>query len=144
MAVERPDTNSGSSRHSLQARIRTTGAEDSLRGLQHALAIAGRVGAGLANRFCGRICHLTNLDHDLVRLNRIIISSPCLSTIFSENQFRFLIMLGDADLAKRRMPPYMPISARLGHACRSTPAAAIQVTIALIGALHESPHQPYR
>ncbi len=35
-----------------------------------------------------------SLDHDLIRLNRIMISSPCLSMIFSENRFPlFRIML---------------------------------------------------
>jgi hypothetical protein len=81
VTVKRPDADTGSSCDSLQARVRTTGAEDSLRGLQHALAIANRIGAGLANNFCGPICHLTNLGHDPIRLNRIMISSLCLSTI---------------------------------------------------------------
>ena len=95
MPVQRSDADPRAFRDGLQACVRTAGAKDGLRGLQHPLAIANRVGAGLANRFCGLVCHLTNLDHDLVRLNRIMISSLCLSTIFSENQFPlFRIMSG--------------------------------------------------
>ena len=49
-------------RHGFQARVRTAGAEHGLRRLQHALAIAHRIGAGLANLSAGRPCG--NLDHD--------------------------------------------------------------------------------
>ena len=53
VAIERADADAGASRHGLQARVRPAGAEHGLRGLQHALAIAHRVGAGLANGCCG-------------------------------------------------------------------------------------------
>src|ERR1700736_994640 len=45
VTVKRPDADTGSSCHGLQARVRTTGAEHSLRRLQDALAIANRIGA---------------------------------------------------------------------------------------------------
>ena len=55
------DADTGPLRHRLQARVRTAGAEHGLGGLQHALTIADRVGAGSAKCCCGRSCHLTNL-----------------------------------------------------------------------------------
>jgi hypothetical protein len=89
VAVKRSDADTGPSCHGFETGVRATGTEDSLRGLQNALAIANRIGAGPPNRFCGSSCHLIILDHDLVRLNWIMISSPCLSMIFSQNQLRF-------------------------------------------------------
>ena len=56
-------------RHGLQARVRTAGAEHGLRGLQHALAIAHRIGAGLSNGLWSAIGHLITI----VRLNRIML-----------------------------------------------------------------------
>ena len=44
------------------------GAEHGLGRLQHALAIAHRVGAGLAG-LVGVVVHADNVDHELVRLN---------------------------------------------------------------------------
>ena len=61
VAVQRPDADTGASCHGLQARVRTAGAEHNLGSLQHALAIANRIGAGSANSFCGLICHQNNL-----------------------------------------------------------------------------------
>jgi hypothetical protein len=61
VAVKRPDADTGASCHGLEARVRTAGAEDGLRGLEDALAIADRVGARLPDSFCGLICHLTQL-----------------------------------------------------------------------------------
>ena len=49
VAVERPDADAGPSGHGLQARVRTARAEHGLCRLQHALAIANRIGAWLPN-----------------------------------------------------------------------------------------------
>src|SRR5882672_1868814 len=145
VAVKRPDADTGSPCHSFETGVRATGTEDSLRGLQNALAIANRIGTGPPNRFCGTSCHLIILDHDLVRLNWIMISSPCLSMIFSQNQFRFFrIMLWYSRLDKRRMPPYMSISIKRERARRSTWRRDPSLTVAFIGALHESLHRPHR
>ena len=57
MAVERADADAGAFCHGLQARLRTAGAEHGLRSLQHALAIAHRIRAGLANMSVGTFCH---------------------------------------------------------------------------------------
>jgi hypothetical protein len=52
VAVKRPDADTRSSCHGLEAGVRTTGAEHSLRSRQDELAIADRIGAGLSNSFC--------------------------------------------------------------------------------------------
>ena len=57
VAVERADADTGPPRHGFEARLRAAGAEDRLRRFQHALAIAERVGAGLAEGFRGLISH---------------------------------------------------------------------------------------
>src|ERR1700722_17033497 len=59
VTIERPDADPGPSRHSLKARLGAAGAEHGFRSLQHALAIADRVGARLSNHCCGGSYHLT-------------------------------------------------------------------------------------
>jgi hypothetical protein len=53
VAIQRADADPGAFCHGLQARLRTAGAEHGLGGLQHALAIADRIGAGLSDGFYG-------------------------------------------------------------------------------------------
>jgi hypothetical protein len=55
VAIKRPDADPGSSCHRLQTCVRAASAEDGLCCLQNALAIANRIGAGLANGCCGPI-----------------------------------------------------------------------------------------
>jgi hypothetical protein len=59
VAVKRPDPDTGAFGYSLKTRVRATGAEHGLRRLQHALAIADRIGPGFPNGFCELIGHLT-------------------------------------------------------------------------------------
>jgi hypothetical protein len=146
VAVKRSDADAGPFCHGLQTRVRPTGAEHSLRRLQHALVIANRIGAGPPDSCCGLICHLNNLDHDSMSLNR----GRDLIPLFEHDLFRkwlsaFLYhALVFRPLEKRRMPPYMQIRIKLEASRRSARAATIQFDHSIIGALHELLHQPHR
>ena len=83
--IERADADTGPSRHGLQARVGAAGAEHRLRRLQHALAVADRVGAGLSNMFGGLICHPIDPICTFLELNRVAISSRCLRMMFQES-----------------------------------------------------------
>src|SRR5205814_8526338 len=91
VAIQRADANTSPSCNGLQARTRTACAEHKLGGLQHAFAITHRIGARPADGFCGWSCHLTNLDHDSMKPNRIMMSSLCLNMIFLENRLTVFI-----------------------------------------------------
>ena len=73
VTVERADPHAGTFRHRLQARFRAAGAEHRLRSLQQPFTIANGIGTGSAERRLGTICHETNVDHDSLGLNRIML-----------------------------------------------------------------------
>ena len=65
VAVEGADANPGASRHRFEARIPAAGAEDRFRRLQHALAVAHRVDAGLARRLYRGFSHISLISPSL-------------------------------------------------------------------------------
>ena len=118
-------------RHRLQARVRAAGAEHGLRRLQHALAVAQRIGARLSRGLCGPICHRcrSRITHSLQR-SPPLENGGCLRIICIEpRRMQSRQPERGSPSVTRRCAPSM--IARSGRRC----AAAIHSTIASIGAL---------
>ena len=147
VAIERPDADPGPFRHGLQARLRAAGAEHGLRSLQHALAIADRVGAGPANQLLRKDLpsHFV-LITILLPLAASSIPSRCWSMIFSKNPLHFSRSYGGRALLENGGCLRICRQASSREPARRSPCGgcALILTIALIGALHEPLHQPHR